>query len=214
MDSTLLDAIFRVLAPDKSPNEAFVDNRTPSTSTAVPNEAFPCETPPSRIENTLSFIRFGFTVLPPGSRLDTSETLTICKWSSAALSITHEVLMLLRFSRAVTTTSESFRSAQHNRKTRSSLSPVTFNSLSRATYPRHETLTGCLPACTFLIEKCPLSSVIAHRFASTTVTTAIGTPFDDLPICTLPDIVYFCAETPRTLTLSNKASRNFLIQQP
>ena len=148
----------------------------------------------TRIENTLSFIRFGFTVLPPGSRLDTSDTLTICKWPSAALSITREVLMLLRFSRAVTTTSESFRSAQHNRKTRSSLSPVTFNSLSRATYPRHETLTGCLPACTFLIEKCPLSSVIAHRFASTTVTTAIGTPFDDLPICTLPDIVYFCAE--------------------
>lgn len=93
------------------PNEAFVDQPYAVDLDRRTERSVPRETPPSRIENTLSFIRFGFTVLPPGSRLDTSETLTICKWSSAALSITHEVLMLLRFSRAVTTTSESFRSA-------------------------------------------------------------------------------------------------------
>ena len=99
----------RVLAPVGSPSEALVERRTPSTSTAVPNAALPAVLPPLRSEKTLSFIRSGLTVLPPGSSAEMSDALTICRWSMALPPIVRDVAMALGASLAVTTTLSSFR---------------------------------------------------------------------------------------------------------
>ena len=108
-DSIFVEAMLRVLAPDISPSEALVEMRTPSTSTAVPNEAFPAAEPPLRSEKTLSLVRSGFIVLPPGSSDEISEAFTICRWSMALPPIVREVAMALGASLAVTTTLSSFR---------------------------------------------------------------------------------------------------------
>lgn len=108
-DSMLVEAMLRVLAPSKSPSEALVERRTPSTSTAVPNDALPTVEPPSRSENRVSFIKSGLTVLPPGSRAEISDALTIWRWSMALPPTVREVAMASGTSRAVTTTFSSVR---------------------------------------------------------------------------------------------------------
>ena len=65
--------------------------------------------PPLRSEKTLSFIRSGLTVLPPGSSAEMSDALTICRWSMALPPIVRDVAMALGASLAVTTTLSSFR---------------------------------------------------------------------------------------------------------
>ena len=75
MDSMFSTATLRVSVPPICPNEALLPSRTPSTSTAVPNAAFPLVAPPSRSENEFSAVRSGLTVLPPGRRAAMSVVL-------------------------------------------------------------------------------------------------------------------------------------------
>ena len=172
IDSMDVEAMLRVLTPDISPSEAFVDRRTPSISTAVPKEAFPAFEPPSRSEKTLSFIRSAFTVLPPGRSVEISETLTICRWLMAFPSMVREVAMALVDSRAVTTTLSSFRLSSGAYRRSESVCARISTSVRVVTYPRQETEKRTFPPGTFLTEKLPSLSATAQSPASGSSTTA------------------------------------------
>ena len=68
----------RVLTPAVSPIIALLFSRTPSTSMAVPNDALPRSDEPLRKVNLLSFIKEGFTLLPPGKSWAISPKVIIC----------------------------------------------------------------------------------------------------------------------------------------
>ena len=80
-DSILDDAMLLVDAPLTDPerplrselvNDALLDRRTPSTSMAVPNEELPLSPLAERRLICWSLVREGFTLAPPGRRLEMS----------------------------------------------------------------------------------------------------------------------------------------------
>ncbi len=104
-DSTLLEAMLLTVTPVAPEKLALFESLTPSTSTAVPNDAFPAsELPPALMLNLWAESRLGLAVAPPGRRPPMSARLTIWTWSSAVLSIVRLVVALFSFSFAVTTT--------------------------------------------------------------------------------------------------------------
>ena len=84
MDSMFSTATLRVSVPPISPNDALLPSLTPSTSTAVPNAAFPVLEPPSLSENAFSAVRSGLTVFPPGRRAAISVVFDSWRWFKAS----------------------------------------------------------------------------------------------------------------------------------
>ena len=104
MDWTFSVEMFLVPVPDIDPKEALFPTLTPSTSSAVPNAAFPAARPPERNDTTLSVVRSGFTVFPPGRRALISVTLDIWRWFNAFAPNFSDVFMPSLSRSAVTTT--------------------------------------------------------------------------------------------------------------
>ncbi len=187
-------AIPLVETPDREANEELPPSLTPSTSTAVPKAALPAELPLFLRDSTLSAVRSGLTVLPPGRRALTSVMLLICICSSALDPNCRDVFSPSLSLCAVTTTV--FRANVFSESLifipSTSLEIVMPSSLSA--YPRHAKTSVSLPPSTPDMQKYPLSSLTVQSPVPLTLTPApvIGSPFSASTMT--PDTEYlFCA---------------------
>ena len=141
-DSILDDAMLFVDAPLTEPerplrselvNDALFDRRTPSTSIAVPNDELPLSPLAERRLICWSLTREGFTLAPPGRRLEMSLMFIIWTCSRAVLSMVLDVAAELEFSCAVTTALSRVRLSSSTLKVISVVSPENFTSWVRVT---------------------------------------------------------------------------------
>ena len=129
---------YTVSVPPGSPKEALLPILTPSTSSAVPNAAFPWDEPPSLRERTLLTVRSGLTVFPPGSRALTSVMLDIWRCSRAVLPKERFVFSPSFLRCAVTVTSSRARVLRSSLMSRYISLPPTSTLMLLSAYPRQE----------------------------------------------------------------------------
>ena len=99
--------MLRVSVPEVEEAVALPDRRTPSISTTVPKSGFPISVlSPLNVITCAEEVRLlNLLVCSPGKRLNASDTLTLCKWSSAVRPNVYAVVASAVFLSAVTVTS-------------------------------------------------------------------------------------------------------------